>query len=589
MPPHPYHSTTPDGLEHHRDGILNTQQHCVEAMSTLTVRRGSTSRYHSVPPINRLPSEMLSMIFSMLAQAGGMYAFRGQKSGPLSIVIMQVCKLWTGVALGTQGLWQNIQVDTAGEWLATALSRSGNAPVDVLFHRGEEHFARLAHILIGEQRRLRSLAVLNTRTAVGQVNNVLAAMDNLPFLEKLRILDGGWLSEPITECFDVLVNDLHRFPGLRTLELRGLCTVLGGPAFRHLRSISCMDTRSPISITLAQFLDVLETCECLEELVFKNAHFFEFDEWSLDWELDRIVSLPRLRVFTWQWASWWSYCKPYEPYQIFSHLLIPATADVTLMLGIDSSYSAQEQPQIAFSYVNIPLGPRNPFPICTSVTTVRLTGQAVDDYGCFMDIAGTRAPAAGSIVLKYYDDPTELDSMIHYLHPIHKQVTDFCHLFDASGITSLAIEKVPIPLDSLAELLDALPELLHLDVWCEADGTDGIRVATLLEGLVADWFWCWTRKEIPSPEENLFPVCTDLRTLHLRNVPWDEHLLCAIFSCLVLRARQGASPLQALTVAVNGAPVDEDLSSHPMAAALGSVVRCESGPGTVTVVRTVAN
>ncbi|KAL1938319.1 hypothetical protein VTO73DRAFT_11770 [Trametes versicolor] len=99
-----------------------------------------------VPPINRLPVEVLSMIFEWLSCMDGMYVSSFGSRSAHSIEIMRVCKPWTNIAMNTVSLWQKIEVRTRGNWLAIALPRSKESPTHVYHVLEHLHFPPSADI-----------------------------------------------------------------------------------------------------------------------------------------------------------------------------------------------------------------------------------------------------------------------------------------------------------------------------------------------------------------------------------------------------------------------------------------------------------
>lgn len=173
-------------------------QHGIDISNVLPTTPNGTleRRKRSMPPINRLPVEVLSMIFECLSCMDGIYVFRsGSRSH--SIDIMRVCKFWTDIAIHTASVWQKIAVRTTGDWLAVALPRSKGMPLDVTVYDASRILDTIAPLLTKEAPRLRTLKVNGADNVIDLLENTILAVDQLLCLDTL------------------LFRILHRFRGSR--------------------------------------------------------------------------------------------------------------------------------------------------------------------------------------------------------------------------------------------------------------------------------------------------------------------------------------------------------------------------------------
>ncbi|KAF8606190.1 hypothetical protein BDV93DRAFT_521039 [Ceratobasidium sp. AG-I] len=154
-------------------------------------------------PVDILPSEVLSHIFSTLVQSW-LYAYTiGDKSyGPINypLLLSSVCVRWRQVAITTPSLWSYLDFDIAGypsinlQYVKFCYERSASAPLSVRFGRYDHECSlesiddQLASLLGSYAARLESLAISYWRPKfVKEILAILFAQGTATRVRKLAL------------------------------------------------------------------------------------------------------------------------------------------------------------------------------------------------------------------------------------------------------------------------------------------------------------------------------------------------------------------------------------------------------------------
>ncbi|GJJ13528.1 hypothetical protein Clacol_007782 [Clathrus columnatus] len=220
-----------------------------------------------VPPINRLPSEIIEYIFSLSADEDTLSQYRNQ------LYLSWVCQAWRRVIINNALLWTTIDFRGNPELVGTVIQRSGNA--ELLVELWDETFdypeklALLSSTLISEAYRIETIqAILSSSSLQLIVDDVLR----------------------------------HSFPSLRHLAF---CGILHD-------QIPLIDSQMPFTLDISN----LETFEiydssqvpwdCLRSVISKVWKLdirFEWQETFLDFFADIQSSFNQLKVLVMRFES----------------------------------------------------------------------------------------------------------------------------------------------------------------------------------------------------------------------------------------------------------------------------------------------
>ncbi|PIL25329.1 hypothetical protein GSI_13218 [Ganoderma sinense ZZ0214-1] len=207
--------------------------------------------------ITQLPNEILFRIFVYVSEqpkpkdSRKYYVQNNEDFLELGLVktelvkLTLVCRRWRDMALATPSLWRTIDVGKTSDWMNLALTRSGNATIDVSFPSGfsEEH----ATLLTPHCYRLRSLRLQSYSPCVIRIiRNIL------PALETLEISSNWHVGLNAEDCTDLGLAR-ERFPNIRALQL--IQNIIpGDPLFyARLRKLSLKACYFKETVDLDQF------------------------------------------------------------------------------------------------------------------------------------------------------------------------------------------------------------------------------------------------------------------------------------------------------------------------------------------------
>ncbi|EIN13372.1 hypothetical protein PUNSTDRAFT_33014, partial [Punctularia strigosozonata HHB-11173 SS5] len=148
--------------------LANQQRIGVQIESLLDQVRTLRTQHNHWAPVSRLPPELLSLVFHHCVYSPADYprcspggSGPATPSLPLSTRLfpfMEVCRHWRAVALNCAPLWSNVACIDAS-LTAELLSRSKDAPLDILAYGPYVAPTRLALSEVRRARRLQFLAV----------------------------------------------------------------------------------------------------------------------------------------------------------------------------------------------------------------------------------------------------------------------------------------------------------------------------------------------------------------------------------------------------------------------------------------------
>ncbi|KAI0669020.1 hypothetical protein C8Q78DRAFT_224551 [Trametes maxima] len=512
-----------------------------------------------IPPIDRLPVEMLNEIFVWMSRPDDTPRYlsvctSGSCGSPTQwISVTLVCKHWRSVALGATELWRSVDaIDTIGG-VELVFARSGNKSVDIGLH-SETVILEALPLLAAHAGRVRSLSVCWGHTEslpdvdFAMSTRVLAEISRMefPMLENLRH-DATAMDIPVMD--GALGVDAYmwegmsptRLPALQELYLVRSHVPWNSALYRqlrvlHLEEIARGSITSPGAIDLDGFMAFLGGCQMLEKLILLYALYLDIspDPDPVDDEIDpiRTVDLPNLRKVFIKESSVWA--RPTEAYQVLGHIYLSSQVDITILLSYkDDENTAPSHPLLAIvppSAAKLPI-----LHTATFLTITTVPGR----FATYTAKPPTKEP--GRLRVTFQNGENEHDSEEHWTYDFDEGLIDICTIFAEARIRNLFIVGQDLKAHSLTTALDLLKSLTVLRVKCR----DLLPWQTLLQVL-----------------SSLAPgggvVLPTLRVLEVWPPEWYEDLLQDIEACLNWRSQHGHE-LRHVFVNAHGRPSgDED-------------------------------
>ncbi|EIW56853.1 uncharacterized protein TRAVEDRAFT_73229 [Trametes versicolor FP-101664 SS1] len=487
---------------------------------------------------------------------------------------MGVCKLWTDVAMNTISIWQNIEVRTTGNWLAIVLPRSKGMPLDVTVHCASRILPSIVSSLTEEAPRLRRLSVCEGGAdVVDLLEDTVLSVDRLPCLETLLVEYCGDAYAPLDF---ISFDEGDRFPALRVLDLNSSYVPWDTSIFRQLRVLRISETWVPHSSTvpLSVFLAVLQMCQNLEELDFSFVYFIDFEDHEPD-ETGFTVSLPRLRSFHWFWPDIWAFGSPTDVYQLLERLHFTRSVDIYLEFEVHMKIHDSHEEHENIDYLHIIPPDSACLPILRTMTSADLHGPESRTFrdGWANDSLSGRDDL-GTLKLSFnYNYSGGREARAPWPFSRTAQCTNFCTLFARAPLTSLTIDPHELPQAPLLRVFRTFPHLSTLELFSGSGDVDATCVEGLFAVLAMDA--CGPRHH---PVTAI--ILPALRTLRFEGIRQSVHMqvLCALLSCLALRAKRGAALLFSLRVEVqcphiDGTNAEGTKTCEELLAALQAVVK----------------
>ncbi|KAM5545709.1 hypothetical protein V8D89_000747 [Ganoderma adspersum] len=295
-----------------------------------------------------LPNELVALILVHLSEGSEIeessWPLRTSSNGwlPLS----QTCRRIHDVAVSTQHRWQRITVFSKIGGLDTALSRSGDLEIDVIFH--QPHAIPSAFMLLTSHAvQLRSLVIIEAD------HNTLCALQFLfsrpmPALTTCQVhLVHQPIRLPRRSGAMWFTVDSTVLPNLRALQLGMLPLDWNSEAISSLRRLSLRDASPQFFMSCGQFLDILESFTALEHLEIRNTPLFAPPRQCTE----RVVALPYLRTLILESSH------HNEISALLFHLQLSSNADIEINIDINTEFLCRRL--VTLSHVL----PRNPTPL----------------------------------------------------------------------------------------------------------------------------------------------------------------------------------------------------------------------------------
>ena len=371
-----------------------------------------------------LPNELLALILAHLSEGleieESSWPLRSSSNAWLSLA--QTCRRFHDVAVSTQHLWQRLAVSSKNGGLNTALARSGDLEIDVIFHR--PHIIPSAFMLLAPHAaRVRTLVVVEADHNTHSALRFLLARP-MPALTTCQIHLVHWyihLPRPDSGAMHFTVNNAL-VPNLRTLQLGMLSLDWRSEAVSRLHRLSLWNAPPQALVTFDRFLDVLQSCTALEHLEIRHIPQFALPDDASDW--GRVVALPRLHTLVLESGYF------LEVRMLLSHLQLSEHADVDIELDIDTDI-----PDDAFLTL--------PDILETDGTRLPLLARATDASfaSCSYLSLECSAPALGSGRLRAFLNPgSEEDTDEGWDYPPTQALAHFCALLGHAPLRALELQ-----------------------------------------------------------------------------------------------------------------------------------------------------
>ena len=217
-------------------------------ISALREALSSLREWRRLPPVSRLPPELLVSIFSLLAADEAPTVRYTISLG--WIVVSHVCSHWRRVALDSPVLWANINFDLSSWWIQTMLDRAKQGPLvirDIRIRYAEDAESVLG-VLSSHMSQIGKLGLRQPLGGVDTINPVVKFLTSpAPSLEWVK-----FVVETIRDVHLPNNNMVDNYaPSLRVVTLVGCTIPWISPIMRNLSHLT-------IALTQWQYQQVEE-------------------------------------------------------------------------------------------------------------------------------------------------------------------------------------------------------------------------------------------------------------------------------------------------------------------------------------------
>ncbi|TFY56276.1 hypothetical protein EVG20_g8990 [Dentipellis fragilis] len=308
---------------HHEAHTIHTQDFAdareaveLEMKAVKLMMSSIHTHYNTFSLINRLPPELLTLIFSFVRDC---FLHRSRPvphlqshTDPLLAIewvkVTHVCRQWRTVALENPDLWSHIILGS--DWTAENFRRSQRVPLTIdhsfpsdvereRYGNGmyayNEDMGNLRQEIAHHRSHLRQLTLSGNSIDFWRILGSLRGP--APLLERLDLRNTGYSEDDVPrfpECLNTFA------PHLRFLRLAGWEASWVGLTFKTLvhLEVEALVVPDAMAGDLGDFLGALEKMPCLEVLKLYTVLQSPPSTVTPDSVLGPIVTLPRLRKFT---------------------------------------------------------------------------------------------------------------------------------------------------------------------------------------------------------------------------------------------------------------------------------------------------
>ncbi|KAM5544291.1 hypothetical protein V8D89_001951, partial [Ganoderma adspersum] len=419
--------------------------------------------------------------------------------------LMLVCRHWRDVAVATPALWRTIDVKkTSFNWMELALTRSGDATIDVSFPSdvNKEH----ASLLQPHCHRLRSLRVRSwSLCALPLISSTLPALETL---ETYRNLDGD-RNRPSN-----LGITRARFPSLRCLRLVWTVIPQDASFYTPLRRLALV--RCPFKASLEEFVELLAGCPDLEYLELNDF----LQQLSGGENVGPPLSLPSL-------VSVGVFCHaPIHSARFLSRIIVPSRS---VELAVVASLYNEEHPEGTVR-ASVPQNLAGTVPSLATLTWARIT---VSFEQWFIEGHPT-LPGPDETPLAVFSLTTSWLTF-EWRHQMSEGLADLLAVFGAAPLTHLEVvgSCATVTAETWTTVFRTFPCLVSLEAAAEGALFVGLQAAESPASLTPD------NAESDSPTI----ACRGLERIsvfHYSNLlHTPESVLEPAIDCLRYRAEKG--------------------------------------------------
>ncbi|KAI0631401.1 hypothetical protein C8Q77DRAFT_132514 [Trametes polyzona] len=269
------HSIRDDALPAPIDELCSQIESCRVGTANNAVTRIDAAA-HIIPPVNRLPLEVIVQIFDALRPPPviGEYEYNNERHAWTRPRL--VCRYWDAVIRATSLFWAEVHVRTHPSWLRLCLSRSNGAPLDVAFYDNTCVPGGLT-TLARHAARIRSLAFrCGTRTSLQYWVRLLERHALCPVsLEVFEVTPGFG----VELGFEFPCSPLY--PQLHSLYITRARIPSRLHLLPNLRHLALKDASAGEGFTVDDFLQALASCPHLESLSIINSLDAPGGSWDL--------------------------------------------------------------------------------------------------------------------------------------------------------------------------------------------------------------------------------------------------------------------------------------------------------------------
>ncbi|KAI0631402.1 hypothetical protein C8Q77DRAFT_132559 [Trametes polyzona] len=482
----------------------------------------------TIPPINRLPAEVLVEIFTYLRPGSDVGNEDFDDEQHAWTVLRLACHYWDDIVRATPLFWGEVHVRTHPSWLALCLSRSQEAPLDITFYSDKYPIQDLEQ-LYRHATRIRKLVfkhLLVTPWAL-VVERLLALC--VPSLETFELARGHILgSKSSFPC-------ALRYPKLHSLYLSFSQMPSHPQLLPNLRQLTVKLAHTSQDLTIDRFLHALALCTGLESLRVEDS----LDVLQGDWDKipfrGQAIELLQLRSLE-LLDSDYNILALKAPF--LDRLRLPRTSRVFLGNVLwDSLPTLTNLPSKLSSLLPPPPICDQVFPILKSITTVEVRiGSSRATYGITARTDEDKGPAPGkepgvfNLMLDPWSDAYILDNV----------ASDLMAIFGRSPLTRLRLHyTLPhSPAPDAAAWISVFRTFLTLKVLDVTDCEDKFGLWELLDAGLGD------PDDVPSNDPLPTPLCPRLHTLVWHHSSSGRYGRPApigrMLRCLYRRARHGS-------------------------------------------------
>lgn len=293
-------------------------------------------RQNALLPINRIPDEILLLVFAYLVQPVNQDTYYDLHG---IVCVSRVCARWRRIAINEPALWTEIHACSPTQ-VEVFLKRSHGRPVRMYFARefNPRHLQDIHKVLIPCIPRLRAFTLSATSMSKDIAWFMNKLQDSAPLLEELSLfLQDGDGQSGYADGIPIFGANC---PALQSLTLGNIFYLPDSPFFSNLRHLT-LAPGSSRWLNLFQLLRVLRRSPELERLVLRDS--------ELKGRLERAlepVTLPRLATFELGRA------RPEYPHPILKHLILPETTK--FLIEISRPPRASSSPKLPHAPGTLP-------------------------------------------------------------------------------------------------------------------------------------------------------------------------------------------------------------------------------------------